>query len=200
MCAPGGIGRCRRQAPRFGRQRGSVRVRNGFASKQLPSAFRGAAVIRAHRAHLQRAETERAWLPAPLVWTWVRAHRQLLAGNAGLRPATTSFPANPASCKARIMLNAAILVGKGCKHLPLTHAGAMGLRTRRNALCSNSSCLQKNGEICIVDCSTTFPRVSRASELRNREEAANMRTLLRLRFAENCADQALHDVPHCGNC
>jgi hypothetical protein len=34
----------------------------------------------------------RAWLPAPLVWTWVRAYRQLHAGNAGLRPATTSFP------------------------------------------------------------------------------------------------------------
>jgi hypothetical protein len=37
----------------------------------------------------QRAK--RAWLPALLVWTWVRSYRRLLAGNARLRPATTNF-------------------------------------------------------------------------------------------------------------
>jgi hypothetical protein len=51
-----------------------------------------------------RAESGTAWLPAPLVWTWVRAHRQLLAGNAGLRPATTSIPSYPACGKAWVML------------------------------------------------------------------------------------------------
>src|SRR3954454_23598092 len=49
--------------------------------KHIPPAVRGAAVIRAHRAQLRRAEDEWAWLPALLVWTWVRAHRQLHAGN-----------------------------------------------------------------------------------------------------------------------
>ena len=39
MCAPGGIGRCRRQAPRFGRQRGSIRVRNGFARSNSHPLF-----------------------------------------------------------------------------------------------------------------------------------------------------------------
>lgn len=72
----------RKARPRYGGLRGSI----------LPSENRGATVIRAHKAQLRRAERETAWLPALLVWTWVRAHRQLHAGNAGLRPATTNFP------------------------------------------------------------------------------------------------------------
>jgi hypothetical protein len=44
---------------------------------------------------------------------------------------------------------------------------------------------QKKGESRIVDCSTTFPRLSSVSHLRNGEDAANLRPLLLLRFAEN---------------
>jgi hypothetical protein len=59
------------------------------------------------------------------------------------------------------------------------------LRTHQDALCSNSSCQSKKGESRIVDRSTTFPRLSSASHLRNGEDAANLRMLLLLRFAEN---------------
>jgi hypothetical protein len=47
---------------------------------------------------------------------------------------------------------------------------------------------QKKGESYIADCSTTFPRLSRVGELRNREDAANVRAFFELRFAENCAE------------
>jgi hypothetical protein len=84
---------------------------------------------------------ERAWLPAPLVWTWVRAYRQLHTGNAGLRPATTSFPL---ACFVSpwVVLDAAFFQEK-LRPLPfigLHVQEQLGLRTRRSALCSNSSC------------------------------------------------------------
>jgi hypothetical protein len=61
------------------------------------------------------------------------------------------------------------------------------VRTCRDVLCSNSKLSVKKGESCIVDCSTTFPRLCRETEVRNREEAANVRAFFELRFAENCA-------------
>src|ERR1700679_3460249 len=69
-----------------------VHVTEGAARKHSP--------VRESRCHCHPgaqgpvAESREwtAWLPALLVWTWVRAHRQLHAGNAGLRPATTNFP------------------------------------------------------------------------------------------------------------
>jgi hypothetical protein len=140
VCSP----RCGWQLPQsrpcaFGRRRGCVRVRNGIGRKHFPSAF-AVPLSSGHTGPIcGEQRTHRAWLPAPLVWTWVRAHRQLLAGNAGLRPATTSFPANPARVKHGSCSMQHPCSGKPRAH-PLTDAGAMGLRTRRNALCSNSSC------------------------------------------------------------
>lgn len=149
-----------------------------------------------------RAESGTAWLPAPLVWTWVRAHRQLLAGNAGLRPATTSIPSYPAWDKARVML-----MQHPCQERLRSHPFS-ALHMQEQWFCAHAetrSALtqvvsQKDGENCIVDCSTTFPRLSRARHLRNGEDVANLRVLLRLRFAEKCAEHVLHDVPRCGDC
>ena len=130
--------------PGLWKTEGSSTLRRGLRGSILPSENRGATVIRAHKAQLRRAERETAWLPALLVWTWVRAHRQLHAGNAGLRPATTNFPYGSAcvtvvsaGCSARSREAAPTSVFRS------TPAGAMGLRTRRNAPCSNSSCQSK---------------------------------------------------------
>src|ERR1700751_4006417 len=83
--------------------------------------------------------------------------------------------------------------------LPVYTCRSNGLRTCRTrpALIQLSV---KKGESCIVDCSTTFPRLSRVGRPRNGEDAANLPALLRLRFAENCADHALHDVSRCCDC
>src|SRR5580692_2885795 len=84
--------------------------------------------------------------------------------------------------------------------LPVYTCRSNGFAHMPNAPCSNSVVSQKKGESCIVDCSTTFPRLSRAGRQRNGEDAANLPALLRLRFAENCADHALHDVSRCCDC
>ncbi len=77
----------------------------------------------------------------------------------------------------------------GCDHFISVYTKRkQEVRTCRDALCSNSSCQSKKGESCIADCSTTFPRLSRVGELRNREDAANVRSFFELRFAENCAE------------
>ncbi len=144
--------------------------------------------------------TERAWLPAPLVWTWVRAYRQLHAGNAGLRPATTSFPFAllyriwdrwiERSRQERLRL----------LPFPFYTFRSNGLRTRRKRALLKLKLSVKKGESCVVDSSTTFPRLSREGQLRNGEDAANLRAFLRLRFAENCADRALYEVPRFCDC
>jgi hypothetical protein len=133
----------------------------------------------------QRAE--RTWLPAPLVWIWVRAHRQLHAGNARLRPATTSFPL----CFCPVQSVAAFSRNRGCGPPCGLHNAGRSLRcahtVTRPAL---TQVVNKKGENCAVDCSTTFPRVSRAAEVRNREDAANTHAIFELRFPEICAVRA----------
>src|SRR6185437_14719780 len=118
--SPGDVGRCRRQAPGYGKQSGLVRVWSGVPESNSHFANRGAAVVRAHRAPLRKEQrTEQAWLPAPLVWTWVRAYRQLHAGNAGLRPATTSFSRSLCFVSPWVVLDAAFSSG-GCVHFRLS--------------------------------------------------------------------------------
>ena len=58
----------------------------------------------------------------------------------------------------------------------------------------------KKGESYIADCSTTFPRLSRVGEVRNREDAANVRTLLALRFAANRAEHGWRAFLTCSHC
>ena len=93
----------------------SSTLRRRLRGSILPSENRGATVIRAHKAQLRRAERETAWLPALLVWTWVRAHRQLHAGNAGLRPATTNFPYGSA-CVTVVSAGCSAPIKRGCAH------------------------------------------------------------------------------------
>ena len=90
---------------------------------------------------------KRAWLPAPLVWTWVRAYRQLHAGNAGLRPATTSFPF-ALLYRMWVTAGSSVLDRRGCAYFRFRsiHAGAMGCAHAENAPCSNSSCQSKKAK------------------------------------------------------
>lgn len=128
--------------------------------------------------------TERAWLPAPLVWTWVRAYRQLHAGNAGLRPATTSFPVRFCLCKA--------LQRSRQKTVAVTSFRSTQSGSKRCAHAETCPALtqvvvsQKKVNAVLPIARQRFQRLSRVGEVRNREEAANVRTFFELRFAENC--------------
>ena len=160
-----------------GRQRGCSRVRSGLARNPLRYSR--------YRIHpgaqgpvCGEQETGRTWLPAPLVWTWVRAYRQLHAGNAGLRPATTSLPVSP--CSIELVLPVYTRRSKGCAHA-------------RCALLYFKLSVKK-GESFVVHSSTTFPRLSRVGELRNSEDAANLHVLFRWRSEENCGERALYDI------
>jgi hypothetical protein len=89
----------------------------------------------------------RAWLPAPLVWTWVRAYRQLHAGNAGLRPATTSFPF-ALLYRLCVKLDAAFSSGEAVPtSVSALYAEAVGCAHAGNAPCSKSSCQSKRRKL-----------------------------------------------------
>jgi hypothetical protein len=45
-----------------------------------------------------------------------------------------------------------------------------------------------------------FPRLSRVGKVRNREDVANLRAILRLRSTRNCAGGVLHELSHYRDC
>ena len=114
------------------RRRDLIRVRNELA-REAHSAVRGALGPGAQGPVCGEQETSRAWLPAPLVWTWVRAYRQQHAGNAGLRPATTSLPSCPRATELDFRS---------------TQAGAKGCAHARCALLSFSCQSKKGRKLC----------------------------------------------------
>jgi hypothetical protein len=200
--APGEVGRCRRPALAGGRQNGCVHVRKELREKLVHPRI-AVPLSSGHTGpSCGEQRTERAWLPALLVWTWVRAYRQLHAGNAGLRPATTSFPF------ALHCLERGGYLMQRSRQERLRPLPFSGLHMQEQWFCAHAEARsaltqvvsQKKAKAALSIRSTTFPRVSRAGEVRNREDAANLRRLLPLRFAENCAERALHDVRGQSDC
>ncbi len=173
----------------------------GAARKQLPSANRGAAVIRAHRAQLRRAEDG----------TGMVASAPRVDMGPGLpatacrkcRTATSHDELSRSLCFVSpwVVLDAAFSSG-GCVHFRFSV-----YTCRSNRVCAHAEArpaltqvVSKKAKAALSIARQRFPRLSRGRQLRNGEDAANLHTLFPLRLATNCADHALHDLPQQSDC
>jgi hypothetical protein len=179
------------------------RTRCGWAArKHLPSANRGTAVIRAHRAPLRKEQSaKQAWLPAPLVWTWVRAYRQ--TAHRKCRTATSHDELSRSLCIVSpwVVLDAAFSSG-GCVHfhLPVYTCRSNRVCAHAEARPALTQVVSKKAKAALSIPRQRFQRLSRGRQLRNGEDAANLHTLFPLRLATNCAHHALHDLSQRSDC
>lgn len=160
------------------RQRSCSRVRNELA-REARAAVRGTAFIRAHRALF--AESRR---PA--------GHGcQRPSSGPGSGPTGNCLPEMPDCDQPR---RAFPLVPCSIE-LVTSGLHVQEQRVRTCQMCpAQIQIVGKKGESFVINSSTTFPRLSRVSELRNSEHPANLHAFFRLRSAEVCAERALSGI------
>jgi hypothetical protein len=139
----------------------------------------------------EEQKAKRAWLPAPLVWTWVRAYRQLHAGNAGLRPATTSFPF-ALLYRLWVKLDAAVSSGEAAPtSVSALYAEAVGCAHAGNAPCSNSSCQSKKAKAAL-----SIPR-QRSRDYAERHDSATEKNQRICAHFCDCVSQKIAHIQPC---
>jgi hypothetical protein len=188
-----------RTGPGYGRQRGLVRATEGLRGS-IPSANRSATVIRAHRGPV--------------------AESRVRNGMVASAPRVDMGPGPPATAcrKCRTATShdelpdgsACVTVCRGMQRSPQERLRPLpfsGLHVQEQWVCAHvetrpalTQVVSKKAKAALSIAQQRFPRLSRAGRWRNGEDVAKLSTFLRLRFAEKCADRALREVPHCGDC